>query len=115
MYVGTLTSVSNREDWEMAFQLWDKEADEYIDITGCVVTLTVADERDCSILTGSSAGSYVTLEGDGIIRAIFPAASMSNVCAGTYKVGVRITKESIPKTVQLFVGTLSVVEGVDRQ
>jgi hypothetical protein len=114
MYTGSLKPVSNREDWIEAFTLVDAETGDVIDITGCDVTVTVRDfASKCTVLTGSTDGGEITLPEDGTFMWTFPAASMSGLCQRQYEVGVRIARDT--RTAQLIVGTVEIIEGIDRQ
>ena len=114
MFTGSLDPVSNQEDWQFSYLVWDSEADEFIDISGCTITITVRDqETKASVLTGSTTGGQITLPEDGVFQVLFPESDMNGVCPKTYNVGIRIANDD--RTVQFFIGTVPVLDGVDQQ
>jgi len=117
MYVGSLPSVSNREDWSEAFTLVDSDSGDVIDISGCSVTMTVRNFSDKSVvLTGSTDTGEITFPvggTDGTFMWTFPDTQMSALCQRQYEVGVRISRDT--RTAQLIVGTVEVLEGIDQQ
>lgn len=114
MYEGSLEPVSNREDWQFSMLLWDSEENEFIDISGCTVTITVRDQRNKSdVLLGSTTSGEITLPENGVFEVLFPAERMGALCAATYDVGLRIKNDD--RTVQLVIGTVQVREGIDQQ
>ena len=113
-YVGSLPSVTNREDWQQAITLVDGDSGELIDISLCSVTLTVCDfKTKCTVLTGSTDNGEVTLPEDGTFLWNFPAQQMGALCQAQYEIGVRIKQDD--RTAQLIVATVEVIEGIDRQ
>ena len=136
MYFGNLDTVSNRADWQEAVVLTDEETGDLIDISLCRVTLTLRTlrarpnasatvpmgtygygfgmgEAGVVMLTGSTDTGEITLPDVGTFMWTFPAASMSNLPAGAYELGVRISQDT--RTAQLIVGQINVVEGIDTQ
>ena len=114
MYGGSFDSQSNRADWEGSIYLYDGDvgADEYIDLTGCTVTLSLRNERDGLELSATTDDATITFPDNGYISWVFTASQMASLCPGTYKVGIRISRDD--KTMQLLIGTLPIVEGVDQ-
>lgn len=113
MYTGALDPVSNQEDWQFSYQLWDQEADEFIDISACTVTITLRDKNKSAVLTGSTTDGQITLPEDGVFEVLFPASDMSGLDADTYDVGLRIQNDD--RKVQLIIGSVAVLDGVDEQ
>lgn len=115
MYTGSLGTISNRETWDQAIQLYDSTIgpDAYIDLTGASITMTIRDQRNkCHVITASSPGQ-ITITGDpGVIQLNFSDTDLNNLC-GTYDVGIRLHANGITR--ELFRGTVSILEGYDRQ
>src|SRR5262245_55121956 len=114
MYLGSLPTVSNREDWQQAITLVDADTGETIDISACDITLTVRDFRDKrQALVGSVASGEVTLPEAGTFMWSFPASRMSGLCQLQYEIGVRIAQDD--RNAQLIIATVEVLEGIDQQ
>lgn len=122
-----LPAVTNRETWDQAFYLYDREvgSSEYIDLTGAVVTITLSARRsnNCDYgdsnyqptpaLTGSSVTGEIIFPENGTFQLNFTPAQMSALRAKTYDVGIRLTANDITR--ELFLGTLPILEGIDTQ
>ncbi|WP_445215458.1 hypothetical protein ACKWRH_23550 [Bradyrhizobium sp. Pa8] len=113
MYTGYLAPQSNRSDWTETILLEDTESGEVIDLTGCRVTLTVRDENRCARLTADSDAGTITFPDVGMFTWDFDHNTMRGLCAGAYQVGVRISRDE--RTVQLIIGSVNVMEGIDDQ
>jgi hypothetical protein len=114
MYDAQLKPVSNRADWLETIELVDDDTNEIItDLTGVTVKVEVRNLPDCwPMLAGSSDDGHVTFPGNGIIQWLFTRSEMSCLCAGTYEIGVTVTKDDF--TEQELIGSLPVVNGVIR-
>jgi hypothetical protein len=114
MYLGSLPSVSNRETWQQAITLVDADTGELIDISLCSVTMTVRDFKNKqTVLTGSTDSGEITLPEDGTFAWSFTPTQMGALCQAQYEVGVRIAQDD--RVAQLIIGTVEVLEGIDRQ
>ena len=129
MYYGHVSTASNRADWQEACVLTDQDTGELIDISGCRVMLTLAvPNRNMSsgyytnysdypnasaVLKGSTDSGEITLPDMGTFEWTFTAVQMAGLVQGEYVIGVRISQDD--RTVQLIVGTVNVVEGIDNQ
>lgn len=115
MYTGSLEAQSNQATWIGAFYLYDGTVgpDEYIDITGCTVTMTLRDESGRDHLTVSSTDGTITFPENGMFQWEVAESQMNNICAGTYDVGLRISQND--KVVQLLIGSIPILDGIDRQ
>ena len=135
MYFGSLDTVSNRADWQEAVVLTDEETGDLIDISLCRITLTVRtlrqrpnpnsvtplggysgfgyDPPGCVVLTGSTDTGEVTLPDVGTFMWTFTALQMASLYGGAYEIGVRISQDT--RTVQLIVGQVNVIDGIDTQ
>lgn len=114
MYIGSLSPVSNREDWQEAITLTDEDSGELIDISACSITMTVRDVKNkCVVLKGSTDHGEITLPEAGTFMWSFLATAMGALCQAEYEVGVRISQDD--RTAQLIIGTVNVMEGIDQQ
>lgn len=113
MYTGYFATASNRADWMEAVLLVDSDSGDVIDISGCRVTMTVRDERGCARLTASTDDGSIILPDTGTFQWDFDATAMSGLWAGAYQVGVRLSQDD--RTVQLIIGNINVMEGLDTQ
>ncbi|MET3308115.1 hypothetical protein [Bradyrhizobium diazoefficiens] len=113
MYTGYLAPTSNRSDWTETILLEDSESGDVIDLTGCRVTLTMWDQQRCARLTADSDAGTITFPDVGYFTWDFPASTMAGLCPGAYQIGVRITRDE--RTVQLIIGNVNVMEGIDHQ
>lgn len=104
--------LSTKEAFNFTIQLNDANDDALFVWTGWTATVRVVDrDRPTNVrLTGSSSGSYVTLPSPGVLTASFPAPH--GLCPGQYLVGLVLESDDPSDTVQQFIGTLPVVEGV---
>lgn len=104
--------LSNKEALSFSIQLNDAEDDTLFDWAGWTATVRIVD-RDrpsCVRATGASNGQYVTLPAPGVLTAVFPASI--NLCPGQYLVGLILENGNPDDTVQQFIGSLPVIEGV---
>jgi len=129
MYYGHVSTASNREDWQETCALIDDDTGELIDISGCRITMTLSkmqtrgmdysyfnDYRpfnSAPILTGSTDSGEITLPETGTFHWEFDDSRMAALCAGEYQLGIRISQDD--RTVQLIVGMVDIVEGIDTQ
>jgi|SRR4051812_20772099 hypothetical protein len=113
MYTGYLAPTSNRSDWSEAVQLVDTDSGEIIDISGCRITMTVRSDAGQAVLTASTDDASITLPDVGTFLFNFTAQQMSGLCPGAYAVGVRVAQDD--RTMQLLIGNINVMEGIDVQ
>lgn len=113
MYTGYLTTASNRANWTEAVELVDNESGDDIDITACRITLTVSNENRRPVLTASTDDGSIALPQAGTFQWDFSATQMSGLCPGAYSVGVRISQDD--RVVQLLIGNINIMEGIDTQ
>jgi hypothetical protein len=127
MYYGHVSTASNRADWQEAVVLTDEDTGELIDISLCRITLSVVkmarsrpDDyggqngyNNAVSLTGSTDTGEITLPDVGTFQWIFVADQMAGLPPGEYQIGVRITQDT--RTVQLIIGTVNILEGIDQQ
>jgi hypothetical protein len=137
MYYGHVSSTSNREDWTEACVLTDADTGDLIDISQCRVTMTLRNlerRRDAApgiynsyydrstgsiILMGSTDTGEITLPDVGTFQWSYPETSMCKLIPGEYEVGVRISQidptDGSARTMQLIIGSVDVIEGIDNQ
>jgi hypothetical protein len=101
---------SNRADWTVQVSATDLETGEAIDFTGASVTVAVKDEAGCQVLLATTGNGKVTLPDVGSVQFQFLASEMKQLCAATYQIGSTCTNAG--GTFQLFVGSVSVYDGV---
>jgi hypothetical protein len=133
MYTGNVSTTSNRADWQEAVALTDMDTGDLIDISLCRITMTVRrlsrnpnysgdgfygyyDQNSPGVgaaLTGSTDTGEITLVDVGTFQWLFPDSRMACLRQGEYEIGIRISQDT--RTMQLIVGTVNVVEGIDTQ
>ena len=112
MYEGQLPAASNRATWGETIQMFDSETSELIDIsdaTEVVIEVRDASSR-CVVLTGSLTGGEVTMPSTGTLAWSFDVDTMRGIHPDTYEVGLTYTADG--ETVQVFIGTLIVLDGI---
>ena len=109
MYTGTLPETSNDESWSLTFDLVNAETAEAVDLDDYEITVIVTDQRNCEYLRFTTSNGRVTVT-DGEASFIATPTEMSQLCAGRYRVYVRVTDES-DFTRQLMAADLPVIEG----
>jgi hypothetical protein len=133
MYTGNVSTTSNRADWQEAVVLTDMDTGDLIDISLCRITMTVRrlsrnpnysgdgfygyyDQNSPGVgaaLTGSTDTGEITLVDVGTFQWLFPFTRMTCLRQGEYEIGIRISQDT--RTMQLIVGSVNVVEGIDTQ
>lgn len=125
MYLLKFDQQSNAADWIDNWQVQGEDgvaSDIYAD--GWTVTVKIAalppfarSWGDYSgalnrspLLTTSTADGTVIVNGDDALQWTFTAAQMATLCDGSYAVGCLATKDG--QTVQLFLGTLPMLQGL---
>lgn len=97
-------------DWSEAIDLIDADTNGALaDATTASFSLEVKD-CDNAVLTASTDAGTITKPADNTIAWTFTKTQMSGLCTGqTYKVGCTMT--TAEGTIQLFIGSLAVVDG----
>jgi len=131
MYQGILEPISNRADWFGTIELVNDDTNEVItDLSGVSVRLEVRSApqnttgynyynggygfvENCSqvVLTASTDTGEITIVGS-VIEWHFTPAQLANLCAGSYAIGVLVSRDNI--TEQELVATLPVIDGIVR-
>ena len=110
MYVGQLGAFTNREDWQFpVMDLVDDDTGDAIDLTAATISFGIYDSDGCLITSGETGDTTISLTSDTTFQILIPRTSVTNLCAGTYRMG--ITVENASQTTSLFTGTVSVTEG----
>jgi hypothetical protein len=110
-----LTPVSNREDWDDTFELFDVSGDEStaLDLSAVTaITLTLWDpECPSRALLSAEIDDGITIDdaSGGIISIHFDASDMEALCAKSY--AFRIGMVNGGATKDLMIGTLPIEDG----
>lgn len=124
MYTGQVATISNRATWlSDVIELVDEDDDTSTDLTAVAVLDIVVtirgltskyDDYDFNgtvvnaLVTASIANGKVTVPGPGF-QWRFEDTDLSFLCAGTYRLGVKVTMDGF--VVDLIDGTITVVQG----
>lgn len=109
---GTLQSVSNQEDWDDSFGLFDDETGDPLDLTAVTaITITVWDEDYRQIMLTGSLSDAIRIDDitGGVISLHFAATSMAALMPKTYP--VRLSMVNGGATKDLILGRLPVLDG----
>lgn len=106
MYTGSLKPTTNRQTWSEIFELFDDETNEAIDLTGATVVMQFREQNCCTPRVSAS----ITIVDTGKFEARIELDTMRSLCPQTYDVGCTIERDG--ETVEIFVGTIAVVDGV---
>lgn len=122
MFTGQIAVISNRATWLSDDYVLEDELDKTItDLTNPALTLDIVVTirgmsnsgygtltSGCIIATASIANGKVTIPGPGF-QWQFEVADLANLCAGTYRIGAKVTINGFVNDV--IDGTLAVIEG----
>ena len=124
MFTGQIAVISNKATWQSdVCELVDDTDGTTTDLTNPALTLDIvvtirgrsssADDygvlnSDCVIATASIANGKVTIPGPGFGWQ-FEVADLSGLCAGTYRLGAKVTINGFVNDV--IDGTITVIEG----
>jgi len=104
-------SATNSADWAQAVQLINDLTGLPFDASDVEFSIAVDDRSGVQVLHASTASGTITSPDTSTIQWKFSASQMSGLCAGTtYRVGCTATDAG--GTIQLFVGSLSLIDGV---
>jgi hypothetical protein len=106
-------SATTSADWAQAIELMDADTNLPLDLTGASFDLAIGDRwgdsRYLSVSTDDDA--ELVIIAPNIVEWVFPAARLNGLCSGiTYPVGLTMTTDT--GTIQIFLGTLAVLNGV---
>lgn len=111
MLMANIEAISNREDWTDQVQIF--EDNEVVDITGATIVLAVREKTSKTNKLLAQTGDGVTIDdgANGLFSFSFPVASMRGMNASiAYEVGCTVELNGVTK--QLFIGTVSVLDGI---
>ena len=123
MFTGQVDVISNKATWRsQEYELVDEDDGTTTDLTDIVDLDIVVTIRGLSgsvqdygttppayaYATASIANGKVTVPGPGF-QWQFEVADLSGLCAGTYRIGVKVTMDGF--VVDLIIGDITVVEG----
>ena len=110
MYTGSLSAVSNKEDWIVSSPLIDDDNEE-IDLTGANFELFVCRQSspENALLTASTDNGKITLPSATTFQWAFTPDDMAALCAGTYDVFLRVTIDDV--VTQILSCSIPIVEG----
>jgi hypothetical protein len=113
MFTGQVAVISNKATWQSdVCELVDDVDGTTTDLTNHALTvdivITIKDWQGCTLATASIANGKVTIPGPGF-QWQFEAADLSNICAGTFRLGAKVTINGFVD--DLIDGTLAVIEG----
>lgn len=110
MYQGTFDAVSNREDWTATVEIINRETDAAPALDDIVVAVGNCHRPDLELSLAAGTLAYDT--GNGWFTWTVDKATMARLRPGTYPMGITLKAETAD--VQLFAGTIQVVDGVVR-
>jgi hypothetical protein len=113
MYIGSLPVASNRATYSQGFQLYDDEDDEGIDLAGAVIRLDIRKPGGSSAAIRAAIDNNriaVTDQAGGRFELTIEASAMRNLDPMTYECGITIEQNG--ETIQYFIGTLPVLDGI---
>ena len=113
MYTGQIDVISNKATWASdVVELVDEDDGTTTDLTTISpldIEVVIKDPDGCRRASATIANGKITIPGPGF-QWRFEANDLRSLCAGTYKVGVKITIDGVATDV--IDGSLAIVEGV---
>ena len=114
MFQGTLTPVSNQEDWKLIVEVDDEDSGEPLDLTDASVVFEARDPRSRGIvLSATSSNGKISIVDTGVFQVMFVRPEMQALTAQIYEVGCILTING--ETRQYIIGTVPVLDGVVTQ
>lgn len=101
---------ANNADYDIEITATDEETGDLIDFNGADIVVTMSDGERCKKLSATTAEGSIVILGLGVIGVSFSATEMRCVQPGSYNIGGVYKLND--KTVPLFIGTVTVVDGV---
>lgn len=118
MYRGTLDEHSNKATWIEDVEVTDEEG-TLIDLTDATIVVEVRAKRavddydtnlTTAVLSATTANGKAAIQGTGVFRFTFTEPEMNALCAGTYDIGVTVTRDGV--TDQQLIGLVPILDGV---
>lgn len=100
---------TNKADWTVQIQVNDADTGDLIDLTGAEINVRVIDDQRCQRLN-ATVGDGVSIIDTGIFQFEFSADQMKGLLPGSYQVGCVALVGGV--TLQIFVGTVSIIDGI---
>jgi hypothetical protein len=113
MFTGQVDTISNKATWiSDTIELYDDADNTTTDLSAISpldIEITVKDLNGCyALATATIENGKVLVPGPGFYWR-FEDTDLSRICAGTYKLGVKITMNST--VIDEIIGTIAVIEG----
>ncbi|RTL52893.1 MAG: hypothetical protein EKK40_07020 [Bradyrhizobiaceae bacterium] len=110
MFTGSLGEFSNREDWEMIFDVVDDDTGDMIDLSDASIVFQANRKHDGnSPILATTDNGAITLVDTGAFRIFISRDQVTNLEQGQYEAGISITNAG--QTIQEFTGALDVQKG----
>lgn len=99
-------------DWALSVELTDASTNlPLVGVDDANFKLAVDDRHGRTILTRSTADGTIARPNPNIIQWVFRPSEMTGLCQGTtYRVGLTI--EAAGGTTQIFIGSLTFIDGI---
>ena len=110
MFTGQIDTISNKATWiSDTIEVYDDADNTTTDLTGATaIEVTIKDLDGCTLTTANLTNGKVLVPGPGFYWR-FEDSDLSNICAGTYRCGVKITINGA--SIDEIIGTVAVIEG----
>lgn len=109
MLIGSLGTLSNKETYVQDIQAYD-ESDALIDLTGATIVFEIRDRKTKVLALSASTTNGKIVITTTTFTVTLSTTDTGTLCARDYDVGVTVLISGI--TTQLFVGSISVVDGI---
>jgi len=113
MYTGQVDQISNKATWiSETIELYDDSDGTTTDLSAVSpleIEVTIKDLNNCTLVTGTIDDGKVLVPGPGFYWRFEDTDLCGVLCAGTYKLGVKITMNDT--VIDEIVGTVAVIEG----
>jgi hypothetical protein len=112
MFTGQIDQISNKATWiSSTYELVDDADDTTTDlstVSPLEIEVTIRDMDGCQRAVATIDGGNVFVPGPGFYWR-FEDTDLSSLCAGTYRLGVKITYSDT--IMDEIIGTIAVIEG----
>ena len=112
MYIGSLGTVANTEDWQQAVELINRDNDVPVDLTGAsiVFSITAPGEHRPTLTASTAAGTVDIADPPQQFVARFTAEQLGRLCSGTHGVRCDVFVQNV--NTRLIRGTVSITNGI---
>ncbi len=106
-------TASNKSDFPVDFSAVDVDTGDDIDMTGAEVSVKVMGD-DCHwvVVDASIVNGLITQPSSTVLSLLIPKSTMESIRPGDYLIGCVFSLDAGVTVTQLFVGNLTVFEGV---